>query len=201
MKLLKKNDKKAFTLLEVMLATAVGLVASTMMVEGLISAMQYTSNTKLYARFSEANTGNAAYELGVAHGNVSSYHYAAKGSHASDDANLCATSTGTITYDFSGDSANDLVVNVNLYNYRYSESDVVRGFNGSEASGSISSVASANRHVAIYTPMESTGCTCGTNEHMRVSYDPNEGVYFWFCDPADGGCNWIQSYSSPAPTT
>lgn len=53
------NNKKAFTLLEVMLATAILLVVSLMVVQGFVSTMSYSANTAVYAKNGANNTGIA----------------------------------------------------------------------------------------------------------------------------------------------
>ena len=52
----KKSSKKGFTLLEVMLAIAIMLIASTMILEGFLSTLAYSANTALYARCGGANS-------------------------------------------------------------------------------------------------------------------------------------------------
>ena len=51
-----KKNKKGFTLLEVLLAVAIMLIASTMILQGFISTLVYSANTALYAKSGAKNT-------------------------------------------------------------------------------------------------------------------------------------------------
>ena len=51
-----KKNKKAFSLLEVLLAVAILLIASTMVMQGFMSTLSYSANTAIYAKSGATNT-------------------------------------------------------------------------------------------------------------------------------------------------
>lgn len=52
---IKNKSKKGFTLLEVMLAVAILTIASTMIMEGFLATMGYSTNTSIYSRAGAKN--------------------------------------------------------------------------------------------------------------------------------------------------
>ena len=50
-----KLNKKGFTLLEVLLAVAILLIASTMVMQGFMSTLSYSGNTAIYAKYGGKN--------------------------------------------------------------------------------------------------------------------------------------------------
>lgn len=53
-----KKCKKGFSLLEVLLAVAILLIASTMVMQGFMSTLSYSANTAIYAKSGGTNTTN-----------------------------------------------------------------------------------------------------------------------------------------------
>ena len=108
-----KTNKKGFTLLEVLLATVILVIASTMIMNGFISVMIFGANNKGYAKSGEAN-----YRLAMA--NVS--HYATNTTQMDTISELTDNRYSTVTASFAsgtpaGVSASDLnlVVDVTAY--------------------------------------------------------------------------------------
>ena len=58
-----KSNKKGFTLLEVMLATAILLIASTMVMQGFLSTMTYSYNSAVYAKDGAKNNAKVTKDL------------------------------------------------------------------------------------------------------------------------------------------
>ena len=52
------RSKKAFSLLEVLLAMAIMLIASTMIMQGFMSTLSYSGNTDVYAKDAAINSRN-----------------------------------------------------------------------------------------------------------------------------------------------
>ncbi|MCQ2516500.1 MAG: type II secretion system GspH family protein [Saccharofermentans sp.] len=61
-KLYSKDSKKGFTLLEVLLATAILVIASTMIMKGFIAIMIFANNNKAFARQGEINYSAAVHK-------------------------------------------------------------------------------------------------------------------------------------------
>ena len=53
---MKNFSKKGFSLLEVMLAVAIMATASSMIMYGFLTSMNYANNSSIYARVAAANT-------------------------------------------------------------------------------------------------------------------------------------------------
>ncbi len=62
-RLYKIRSKKGFTLVEVMLATAIMAMASMMIMNGFIALMNFASNSSVYSRVGASNYGRAAEKL------------------------------------------------------------------------------------------------------------------------------------------
>ena len=90
-RLIKSTSKKAFTLLEVLLAVAIGLTASTMILEGVVSTMQFSNNTAVYTRLAYEDYSAASLFIAQAHKDVKNYNYG-------------TSSDSTMKFDFSGAS-------------------------------------------------------------------------------------------------
>lgn len=183
-RLIKSTNKKAFTLLEVLLAVAIGLTASTMILEGVVSTMQFSNNTAVYTRLAYEDYSAATLFIAQAHKNVKSYEYG-------------TTADSTMKFDFSGATVSDVTINIETNKIKpgsVSMADLnVINFSGSYEN--LGSVVSANRTSATYTPMV-CDCSCGA-EFMRIGYDDDEaGIipdyigYYWFCSDngSDNGC-------------
>lgn len=59
MKRIIKSSRTGFTLLEVILAVAILLICSMMLIKGFLSTLQYTNNTSVYVKLSGTNYGSA----------------------------------------------------------------------------------------------------------------------------------------------
>jgi len=59
MKVFSKKSKRGFTLLEVLLATVIMVIASTMIMKGFISVMVFARNNRNYSKSGELNTSIA----------------------------------------------------------------------------------------------------------------------------------------------
>lgn len=57
--MIKKGNKKGFTLLEVMLSVAILVIVSSMLMVGFLTSMTYAYNTSLYAKIGSSNYSNA----------------------------------------------------------------------------------------------------------------------------------------------
>ena len=180
----KSTNKKAFTLLEVLLAVAIGLTASTMILEGVVSTMQFSNNTAIYTRLAYEDYSAATLFVAQAHKNVKSYEYG-------------TVADSTMKFDFSGASVSDVTINIETNRISPGSPSLseLNAIGYSDSYENVSGVVSANRTSATFTPRECE-CSCGA-EFMRIGYDEDEGGlipdyvgYYWYCsrNGTDGGC-------------
>jgi prepilin-type N-terminal cleavage/methylation domain-containing protein len=152
-----KKNKRAFTLLEVLLAVAILVISSTVIFQGFMSALAYSANTAIYAKDGNANTSQA-YDVIEAR----------KGKNKQDG------SSGT-NMEYDGGGAKPFYT-VNTHSYTGHSSD---------ASGLVSAVTdsniSSNRHAVTYAMPKGLVCPdCGSSEYL--ARDKNDGTdYRWYC--------------------
>ena len=114
MRVVVKSSKAGFTLLEVLLATVILVIASTMIMQGFIAVMVLGANTRSYAKSGENNYRLALNEAVVQH---------ATASNQNDDMNSLTTgSYSTITAasinpPATGVTVNDVSLIVDLHSY------------------------------------------------------------------------------------
>lgn len=149
-----KKSKKAFTLLEVLLAMAILICVSGMVMEGFMSTLKYSSNSAIYAHDGAKNS-SSAYETISSKAGVKDPNTNAK---------LITVGNGTTT---------DYTITVNSWSFK--------GTTGNSYAESGSSKVS-NRYAITYTMPVGMQCTdCGTNEFLaRDKYDTANN-YRWFC--------------------
>lgn len=149
-----KKTKKAFTLLEVLLAMAILVVVSTMVMDGFMSTLKYSSNSALYARDGAQNSSSAY-------------------STIAEKAGVKDTAQGTPSSIRVAASGTDYDISVNTWAFRDSTNSIYAETNGSCAS---------NRYAVTYTMPNSMKCVdCDTNKYLaRDKYDVANN-YRWFC--------------------
>ncbi len=71
----KRHSKKGFTLLEVLLATAILVIISSMLMQGFITTMGFSYNSSVYARSAAWNSKLCIAQLGTWSANADLYEY------------------------------------------------------------------------------------------------------------------------------
>ncbi len=71
----KRHSKKGFTLLEVLLATAILVIISSMLMQGFITTMGFSYNSSVYARSAAWNSKLCVAQLGTWSANADLYEY------------------------------------------------------------------------------------------------------------------------------
>ena len=71
----KRHSKKGFTLLEVLLATAILVIISSMLMQGFITTMGFSYNSSVYARSAAWNSKLCIAQLGTWSANADKYEY------------------------------------------------------------------------------------------------------------------------------
>lgn len=155
------KNKNGFTLLEVILAVAILLTASTMIMSGFMSTLQYTNNTSLYRTYGNINSKKA--KLAIQETALN---------------NTYGDRSGDVILSVSGVNIPDIQMSFTLH--------ALNGHFGS--ANELSSPymenpsVSVNRYSVTYTPPPCP--TCGERNTMRNEeyYDENgERVVSWFC--------------------
>lgn len=163
-----KSSKKGFTLLEVMLAIAIMVIASTMILQGFLSTLAYSANTALYARQGGYNQKQMYQAV------------AAKvGQNGDAGAKTLTDSKGK---DFSG-TPHELQMSggVGTVKYRVNtwKSTYVLTTTGSTVDGETDADAntSYNRYAVTYCLPNIKCPTCGKTDRLAISAK----TYKWMC--------------------
>lgn len=160
----KKSNKKAFTLLEVMLATVILLITSLMMVQGFMSTLTFSANTAVFAKAGGNNTQSAYAKVAEKKG--------VKDIGAGSPLSLTASG-----YDFK--------VYVQSWSYTSgatsSEINAGAGFGFQEANGPYT----VNRHVVTY--VQTNNKQCPNNSNHAIARNSNDAPDFrWYCTECSG---------------
>lgn len=121
MKRMRYYSKTGFTLLEVLLATAILVIGSTMIMKGFISVMVFARNNRNYAKSAALNSRSAYTQL-LAHFATASDQFTAYSELANGDSNDL-----TLSYDpthYSGYSGSVTLPTLQIEVHSYSDADV-----------------------------------------------------------------------------
>ncbi len=160
-----KSSKKGFTLLEVMLAIAIMVVASTMILEGFLSTLAYSANTALYARQGGYNQKQMYQAV------------ATKVGKNGDDGSKSLTDTygksfnGTAHEIQMSGGVGTVKYRVNTWKSSYTMTNKVNGEAG------VDSNTSYNRYAVTYCLPNIKCPTCGKSDHLAISAK----TYKWMC--------------------
>ncbi len=161
MKIINKN-KKAFTLLEVILAVAILLTASTMIMQGFMSTLQYSHNTSLMRGYGNFNRKRINNTLNAAQNR--SYQAA----------------DGTFTMTISG-------VNAQSIDLRYSHdiSYYTSGINEFNNGYYEQQPHSISREAITYSLPECPNCHRTDTMRLEENFDNGYRELTWFCSERD----------------
>lgn len=162
-------NKKGFSLIEVMLAVAILLFASTMIMNGFMSTMKYSFSTSVYARSAADNYNESTEKLtSLMSKNFGAYGVLAKDAAAAPAAiKISGTSGGsTISKD------------INLRQFKYEEgADVPITGEYAEYYGGGDDTFANNRTTFYYYPSyNGSGESLGK---VRIYYNNDTGEYVW----------------------
>lgn len=164
-----KTNKKGFSLIEVMLAVAILLFASTMIMNGFMSTMKYSYSTSVYARSAADNYQESTEKLT----SLMSKNFGAYGVLANDgDAQPAQiTLTGS-----SGGTA--ISKGVNLRKFKFEEgADVPLTGEYTESYGGGDDTYANNRTTFYYYPSyNGTGDSLGK---VRIYFNNDTNEYVW----------------------
>lgn len=187
-RILKKNSKRGFTLLEVMLATCIMTIVSVMIMKGFLSTMNFAHNNNVYNKMGAKNYNNAL-------GRVSRMVAYDNGDELQDRINyLRVSSNYTDSYTVTGGAiGSGAVVNTFSFEVKHWKYDDVSGVNVSPGTNGEYKEASvvANRHSFFYQP---TALDCpvakaaGVIHEVRYCENPaNSAQNGWYC--VEDGCS------------
>ncbi len=175
-RILKQTSKKGFTLLEVMLGVAILAIASTMIMNGFIATMGYSTNTSIYSRVGQTN-----YEKTI--NKIATYSNLSVSDRYSDaSANAIRSSGGTTTeMDYAASPAN--LPDMTVYQWRettgassYGAYNVAAGYGYGE-----SQTYADNRTSFFYAP-SSELFYCPTCHHYGyIGLYRHAGVISYYC--------------------
>lgn len=177
----KRNSKRGFTLLEVMLATAIMTICSTMIMKGFLSTMNYAHNNNVYNKMGAKNYDSAMGKITkmVAYGDGDGLQdrindLKSSGTKGSMKMKITAGGAGS---DVDG---KELVVK----NWEFNDNTGVNV--NSKVGGTYAEGASAvsHRHSFFYQP---TIVKCPVNDNHRVRYCIVQADHTkdgWYCRDA-----------------
>lgn len=181
----KRSNKRGFTLLEVMLATAIMTICSTMIMKGFLSTMNYAHNNNVYNKMGAKNYDSAMAKVTkmVAYGDGSGLQNRIndlKSSGTKGSVKLKVTAGGA----GSGVDGKELVVK----NWEFNDNTGVNI--NSTVGGTYAEGASAvsHRHSFFFQPTI-VGCPANANHKVRycvVAADTTKNG--WYCREA--GCTY-----------
>lgn len=166
------KSKSGFTLLEVLLAVAILVTASAMIMHGFLSTLEYANNTSVYRRAGDANREEMNNVLMEAE---------TRSNVAHQDGPFELSSTVS----FSPEVGNLLVLR-----YAHHISTDLSGINQYNTGYNESMVASVNREVITYSPRSCQHCGRVDTMRLEEHYEGNTRVLTWFC--TDEGCGYRQ---------
>lgn len=179
-KISKKFSKRGFTLLEVMLATVIMTIVSTMIMKGFLSTMNYAHNNNVYSKMGAQNYQNAL-------GQVTNMVGYGKGDGLQNRINYLKTS-GTAAemncnIQAGGAGVGSLKVNIKHWEY-----DSITGVNIAGAYAEASSVS--HRHSFFFQPTTITCPAAPTGDHkVRYCVVPADASKNgWYCKQP--GCTY-----------
>lgn len=158
------NSRRGFTLLEVMISIAMLMTITIIIYNGFMSAIQYSTNTKILERTATKSDSSVAYA--ISHDSASS---SVVNGVSTTGIYLKNTSTGksfvlpVAVYD--GTSTADL---------SYGDSDYME-----------SDISSSNRHGFSY---EVLYCPDHPTTQLKLYLNTTDGKYYWYCPEA--GCTY-----------
>lgn len=150
-----KKNKKAFSLLEVLLAVAILLIASTMVMQGFMSTLSYSANTAIYAQTGAKNQSSTVQYIVAGTGDPKQATSSPKNLKISG-----GTFGGTVTF------------RVNTWSSKATSTLVTGGAYG-ESAGNTSS----NRYAVTYALPNMKCSTCNSGEHLAKNASDKK----WYC--------------------
>ncbi|MBO7451756.1 MAG: prepilin-type N-terminal cleavage/methylation domain-containing protein [Clostridiales bacterium] len=148
-----KLNKKGFTLLEVLLAVAILLIASTMVMQGFMSTLSYSGNTAIYAQYGGKNTTTANAKIAANKDKID-----AEGTSSPMDLSVSV-------------SGSTKKVRVNTWKGTDSGT-IVSGAYGEESGNT-----TENRYAVSYAMPDMKCSTCHKGDKLRR----NQGDLAWYC--------------------
>lgn len=175
-RILKRSSKKGFTLLEVMLAVAILAIASTMIMNGFIATMGYSTNTSIYSR-----VGNTNYEKTIT--KIATYSNLSVADRYSDaSANAIRSSGGTTTtMDYAASPAN--VPDMTVYQWRETTGASDYGaYNAAATYGYGESMTYAdNRTTFFYAPSSDLFYCTSCHHYGYINLYRHAGTTAYYC--------------------
>lgn len=166
MKKISSRSKTGFTLLEVLLAVVILVIASTMIMKGFIAVMVFGRNDRNYSSSGEVNYRRAMNETIIAHATAADQQ-----TGVIDDLSGDVSSTLTATFDVghapTGVTASDMNLVVDVSMYTNPDATFVQSVGGEELD---SSTASVNRYAFFYDFADYIGPTNMGDHIYRYGY-------------------------------
>lgn len=178
-----KKEKKGFTLLEVMLAVAILLVATSMILSGFLVTFNYSNNTSVFAKLGSQNYSKSIQSLA----NI--------GTSGDIAVKFSTVGTTPVGITCSTTACGDSFKNYNLV--MWSNASPIGGEGAlTYDTATDASVTSTSRYAFSYSPIACPGCGNGQGT-LRKYKDKTTGKTYWFCynssSDTNMGCGYKQT--------
>lgn len=151
-----KKNKKAFSLLEVLLAMAIMVIASVMILQGYMSTLTYSGNTEVYAK-------NAVYNT--------NYMYTTVAQKSGKNGDTADAGSGTASISLASASA----VNFSVNTWSATSASIPTFSSAYTEAGALTT----SKYAVTYCLPAGLKCPkCNSSEHL--ARDKNHGLK-WYC--------------------
>lgn len=161
-----KSSKKGFTLLEVMLAIAIMVVAATMILEGFLSTLAYSANTALYARSGGYNQKQMYKAIAEKQGKNGD-----SGAQTMTDSYMKSFSGSPATITMTGSSIGEVKYRVNSWKSSHTLTSTM----DNESDANVNT--SYNRYAVTYCLPDIKCPVCNKTDKLAISAK----TYKWMC--------------------
>lgn len=163
-RVLKGSHKRGFTLLEIILAVAIMMIVSSILIRGFMATLQYSANTSMYTKAAANNYAMASHKISTYSNAALESRYSAK--------------SGTLSYTSSVVVAG-LDTNLGYTLTQFSTTENLLDLGNAYVAAESSQPVSARRTTILYTVGECPAChSVGT---ARRGYNPVTHTYCWMC--------------------
>lgn len=180
MKICFKN-KKGFTLLEVMLAVAILIIATSMILSGFLATFSYSNNTTVFAKLGASNYSKSVQSL------------ASMSSITDVNSRFHTPGTTSITVSCSYSGASNALSNFNVVLWKQTTASGGEGSLTYDATADASNV-STSRSSFTYSPSVCPGCNNGQGQLRK--FKDTDGKIKWVCYNAASdtgkGCDYVE---------
>ncbi len=187
---IKIKSKKGFTLLEVMLAVVILTMASTMIMQGFLATMGFSTNTSIYSRAGASNYATVLGKLSEFSNDEDDFYtryvgYNTSTDSSSDYVTKRASGANGLNFNFTGKNLETGLIDVQIWKAADGPEDI-DGYNVASGYGyGENTTVADNRQSFFYTP---------SNEHFYCETCKHWGYIGFFKHGGEKDAKWYCVY-------